>query len=191
VTIHPRAARLRLVRTLVVALAGGAAAVGCVPSGTHGTAFAATSNVPIGPYVGDRAPDFSAMTTDGRRVSLSDYRGEIVVLDFWATWCAPCVMSLRQLIEVHDRYAGRGVHVLAVNGREYDDVDIAAFARAKGWPFPVVVDGEPIFQAYDVSGIPHLVVIGPDGVIAHVHVGGAMMGFHETVAAVERSLRSR
>ena len=110
----------------------------------------------------------------GDRISLEDLRGQVVLLDFWASWCAPCRQSIPILNRVRDRYASRGVSVVGVNVEPHlDRGGLFTAHRAFGAQFPSVQDtpaGE-LQEAYRVRSLPTLVLIGPDGVIRHVSSG--------------------
>lgn len=127
---------------------------------------------PAHPTADMPAPDFTLTTLDGsEEISLSSLKGKVVVLDFWATWCAPCVAGLPTVDEVTKRYADKGVVFYAVDVREKPE-RVSKFMKKKGWDFPVLLDSEGTAgKAFDVGGIPHSVVIDRDGIIRHVHIG--------------------
>lgn len=129
-----------------------------------------------GPKVGAEAPAFAVETLSGEDFDLADTRGQVVVLDFWATWCPPCKRSLPALQQIHEAYADDDtVRVLSVN------TDISS-ARAAGLnnfmargklSFPVLLDApnNAVASRYRVKSIPTLVIIGPSGKVHHVGVG--------------------
>jgi thiol-disulfide isomerase/thioredoxin len=121
--------------------------------------------------VGSLAPDFTATDLHGEAVSLSQSQGSrIVVLDFWASWCGPCLMAMPSLQAVHDEF-GDGVEILAVNVGETPD-RAASFVERKGYTFRVVEDQSgDVAKLYNVQGLPTQVVVGRDGVIEHIRVG--------------------
>jgi thiol-disulfide isomerase/thioredoxin len=117
---------------------------------------------PTAPPRGEPAPAFSAETLEGRAVELSDFEGKVVLLDFWATWCPPCVATLPQLEALHRAHADEGLVVLGVN-QEPDRVDqVRAFLRRHDVTFPSVRDDRDIAWRYGVHSYPTSVLIGPD-----------------------------
>jgi peroxiredoxin len=126
---------------------------------------------PVHPLVGKMAPDFQLKDLDGKDVSLASLRGKIVVLDFWATWCPPCVKSLPIVSEVTASLKDRGVLFYAVNLREKPE-QISTFQKDKELAFPVLLDADgAIATLYQAKGIPQSVLIDKDGKIQAIHVG--------------------
>lgn len=124
--------------------------------------------------VGEEIPDFAASELGGAGVTLSDFRGrEVVVLDFWATWCQPCVLGMPSLQAMHEEFDARNVEILAVNLGE-DPETVRQFMEDWAYTFRVVLDPEESVSAsYGVGGIPQLVVVGLDGRVAHIELGYA------------------
>jgi len=117
------------------------------------------------------APDFTLGLFDGGEISLSDLRGQIVVLNFWASWCTPCKEEAPMLESVWQRYAGQGVAVIGV---DYKDTEPAAraFLDQFGITYPNGPDTRSrIAGAYGVQGVPETFVITQQGEIAKVFVG--------------------
>jgi cytochrome c biogenesis protein CcmG, thiol:disulfide interchange protein DsbE len=122
--------------------------------------------------IGARAPDFASTTLDGTRtVRLSSLRGQVVVLNFWASWCAECLVEHPALSQAWDRYRDQGVVVL---GMDFDDAHGAAtaFASRLGVSYPLLSDpGDRTALAFGVSGPPETFLIGRDGVIEGKTIG--------------------
>lgn len=123
-------------------------------------------------HVGDPAPDFSLQDLSGHAMSLTSYRGKkVVLLDFWATWCPPCRMSMPDLQKLADNFKDHGLEILSVNqGEEADQV--RHFIEHKKYSFHVVLDKDQAVAAkYGVRGIPTLVLIDKNGVVQRISVG--------------------
>jgi len=123
------------------------------------------------PLTGAKAPDFTTSLLDGNAFQLSKLRGKVVVLDFWATWCGPCVEAMPVVTEVAQSMADKGVVVFAVNVGEESD-EIKDFLKKVKVAVPIVLDPESkIAEAYQTEAIPQTILIGKDGRIEVVHVG--------------------
>lgn len=117
-----------------------------------------------GVSVGKLAPDFTLPTLDGGRVSLADYRGRTVFLNFWATWCPPCKEEMPFIEAIH-REKDRDVVVLGVDLGESRET-VRAFARKNGITFPILLDGSTrVMEQYNVRYIPTSLFINPQGII--------------------------
>ncbi len=126
--------------------------------------------------IGGEAPDFRAVALDGSgERTLADYEGQVVLLNIWATWCAPCREEMPSIQALHERYGPRGLKVVAVSIDQPDsEAAIRAFAREFGLTFEIL--HEPtgaIQQAYQTTGVPETFIIGRDGVIQRKQVGHA------------------
>lgn len=119
----------------------------------------------------EAAPDFSLRTLDGRLAALSDYRGQVVLLNTWATWCPPCLAEMSDLEAYYRQHQDDGFVVLAVNDRESAGT-VAAFIEERGFTFPVLLDPEGVvFSAYDVRALPTSFFIDREGVVRGVWMG--------------------
>jgi len=122
------------------------------------------------PTVGTRAPDFSLSTPDGKVVQLSSLRGNVVVVNFFATWCPPCRAETPDLVSQEASFAQRGVKFVGVDVKESGSL-VQEFAAAKGIHYTLVLDKDgKVNEAYDVRAIPTTYVIGRDGKIVYRQV---------------------
>jgi len=134
--------------------------------------------------VGERAPDFRVRTLDGKLLSLNDFRGKFLVLDFWATWCAPCVSELPSLRALHEAYRGDptfAIVSLSLDERR-DALDHLVKDAELAWPQALLGPDSPIAAAYGATAIPATFLIGPDGRIVDRDLRG--VGVKAAVARV-------
>jgi thiol-disulfide isomerase/thioredoxin len=100
------------------------------------------------------APDFTLQSLDGRTVHLTDYRGKAVVLNFWATWCAPCKIEMPWFVELQKQYGQEGLQFVGVAMDDANPREIAQFAEDMGVNYPILVGKESVGDAY--GGIPFM-----------------------------------
>jgi len=134
--------------------------------------FGAMGEEEIHPLVGKPAPEFTLDVLGGGTLSPSQFKGKsILILDFWATWCGPCVKAMPILVGVASGYKEKGVVLYAVNVQEDADT-IKAFLEKQKLAVTVALDKEgKVAGLYGVEGIPQTVIIGKDGTVQVVHVG--------------------
>ena len=132
--------------------------------------------IPTGP-----APDFTLTDTVGKTHTLEDYRGRVVVLDFGATWCPPCVLAMPEVQALHVRFKDKPVTVFGVNC--WETGDMAAFMQQNGYDYTMLVEGDRVAAQYGVSSIPGFFVIGVDGKILLREVG-FLQGMGERAAVI-------
>ena len=135
--------------------------------GCGGDASAETTGV----NQGNLAADFTLETVDGTEVSLSDYRGNVVMMNFWATWCPPCRAEIPDFEAAYQARQGEGFVVLGINVEEPREA-VAPFAEAIGMSYPVLLDRSgQVMKMYRAPGLPISLFIDRDGVIRVRHVG--------------------
>ena len=125
--------------------------------------------------------NFSFKDIDGKKVSLSQFKGKVIILDFWATWCIPCKEEIPGFIELQKKYGGRGLQIVGVS---VDDTMSQAKKYATGikmnYPVLLAEGKDDILKAYDpINGIPVSIIIDRDGRIAKRHEGIAKMDVFE------------
>jgi cytochrome c biogenesis protein CcmG/thiol:disulfide interchange protein DsbE len=140
---------------------------------------------------GKAAPEIALPTADGKSVKLSDQKGKVVLIDFWATWCGPCVKSLPHINHIAENaaYKEKGLQVWAVNVREKAE-QVKAFLAQRKMSLTAPLDAEgKTGTAYLVEGIPTTVLIGKDGKVLNVWVGVEEGTAKEQDAAIEAALK--
>ena len=128
------------------------------------------------PRKGFLAPDFALKQPDGSTVTLSQFRGQAVMVNLWATWCAPCRAEMPIIEEMYQAYRDQGFTVLAVNATRQDEpLAIVPFVNEFGLSFPILLDetGE-VADLYELRSLPTSFFIDRSGVIAEVVIGGPM-----------------
>jgi peroxiredoxin len=147
-------------------------------SGSSPSSDAKTVEMATDPLIGQKAPEFQTQFLNDEDFKLSDHKGKVIVLDFWATWCGPCVRALPELLKATSGFNQNKVALFAVNQGESSKV-ISNFLKKKQLKALSVIMDETrmIGGDYKVKGIPKTVVIDQKGIIRHVHVGfSANMG---------------
>jgi peroxiredoxin len=133
-------------------------------------AFAASSLASSG-MEGQKAPDFALKSSTGENLRLSEYRGDVVMINFWATWCGPCRQEMPLLDELYNRYQRVGFNLLGVN---IDDDSRRAMQMAEelGIDFPVLFDAsKEVSRLYEVEAMPVTVLVDREGTVRYVHHG--------------------
>jgi peroxiredoxin len=138
-----------------------------------------TSNLPAGepaPEAGHPAPDFTLEALDGGDISLSALRGQVVLVNMWATWCPPCRSEMPAIQSTYDRYHERGFTVVAVNQQE-DAATVAAYFQENGLTFPAVLDRTASTAAsYQVRVLPSSFFVDKHGTVRVVYRGPLPQG---------------
>ncbi len=120
---------------------------------------------------GEPAPDFTLNDADGNAVSLGDLKGQVVMINFWASWCGPCRQEMPLLEQIHRKYEPLGFTLLGVNVEE-NSADGQAFLKDRPVSFPVLYDPENgVSQLYDVVAMPSTVLIDRRGNVRYLHHG--------------------
>lgn len=118
-----------------------------------------------------KAPNFELTTPEGKKVKLSDYKGKIVVIDFWATWCPPCRKGIPDLISLKKQYKDQGLEVIGISLDEEKE-KVTPFMKQYGINYPVVYGDMNVVQSYgNISSIPTSFVIDKNGNIVASYVG--------------------
>lgn len=129
------------------------------------------------PREGFLAPDFTLDTLDGSKITLSELRGKIVVINLWATWCPPCRAETPALEKAYEQYKDSGVVILGVNLTNQDSLsDVKAFIQEFKLTYPILLDrdGSVNNTLYQIKGLPSTFFVNREGIIRTVVVGGPM-----------------
>lgn len=120
--------------------------------------------------VGEEAPDFSLQDINGNTVSMSDFKGKVVILDFFASWCPPCKEEIPDFIELQNSYGGQGFSVVGASLTDLNDTK--NFTGKMGINYPVLIDDGKASSLYGpIRSIPTTFVIGKDSKIAKLYIG--------------------
>ncbi len=150
-----------------------------------GVAWSMGSRVPV---VGTAVEDFQLVDLSGKMQSLSQYRGKIVLLNFWATWCKPCTTEMPAMQTIYDKLRDKGFVVLAVNELE-DDAKVREHIKQYGHTFPVLMDRDnKVANQFGVFGLPVSVFIDQEGRVQEYIKGGLLteQKIDETIARIQK-----
>jgi peroxiredoxin len=136
---------------------------------------------------GSPAPDFALQSLDGKTISLADYRGKAVLLNFWATWCEPCKIEMPWFVELQKQYGPEGLQVVGIAMDDASQEDIAKFATNMGVNYPILIGKESVGDAYGgVQFLPATFYIGRDGKVVDKVFG--LKGKGEIEESIKKAL---
>lgn len=124
----------------------------------------------IGPPARAQGPNFTLPGVDGQPVRLADFHGRWVIVNFWATWCTPCLLELPELQAFHDQRHKHAI-VVGVNFEDIAPSEIRAFVERLAITFPVALSGGEPLPGFELKGLPTTFLISPDGQLADTHLG--------------------
>jgi thiol-disulfide isomerase/thioredoxin len=136
----------------------------------------------VTPLMNRPAPDFTLQDLGGKKVSLADYRGKAVLINFWATWCGPCKIETPWLVDLRNQYASKGFEILGVSLDDLDPDDktrfaeekrdIAKFAAQEHMPYPVLIDGASLDKNYGgLDALPTSYFVDRSGKVVAAQLG--------------------
>jgi cytochrome c biogenesis protein CcmG/thiol:disulfide interchange protein DsbE len=134
------------------------------------------------PLLGKPAPPFTLEDLNGKKVSLADFKGKALAINFWATWCAPCKVETPWLIDLRNKYETQGFEVLAISADDIDRKDpskfneekqeIVRFVQKMRMPYPVLIDGDSVADSYgDLDALPTTFFLNRNGVVVAAQMG--------------------
>ena len=126
------------------------------------------------PLIGKQAPDFTLPTLDGEEVSLSQFGGQPVLINFWASWCLPCQEEMPEFVRSYEAHKAEGLMILGLNLTYSDSLpDVESFASEFNITFPVLLDkdGAVAEKLYHIPGLPTSIFVNEDGTIERIQVG--------------------
>src|SRR6266567_5261016 len=120
---------------------------------------------------GDPAPPFKVVSTSGQSIALANYKGYVLVLDFFATWCPPCREAIPHLVELNGKYNKQGLQVLGLSADEDGEKVVREFVAEKRITYPVALASESLMTDYGLRSIPTMFIINKKGVIVEKYMG--------------------
>ena len=145
---------------------------------------------PLGLAHNTAAPDFTLESLDGKNMSLSDFRGKAVLLNFWATWCGPCKIEMPWFVDLQREYGPQGFQIVGVAMDDSSKEDIAKFAKDMGVNYPVLLGKEAVGEEYGgVPALPESFFIGRDGKIVDKIIG--LRGRGEIEDSIKKALETQ
>ena len=132
--------------------------------------FAAGRFVAVNPPEPAPAAAFSLEDTEGKTVSLSDFKGQVLLIDFWATWCAPCLAEIPDLIKLHTRFKDQGFALIGI-AVDDDKESVTAFAKERNVPYPLLLEGDEPIKGYRIPGVPTAYLIDRSGIVVGQYFG--------------------
>ncbi len=126
---------------------------------------------------GQPAPPIEVTTPSGQHVSLANYKGHVLIMDFFATWCVPCRSSIPHLVSLNRKYGAQGLQILGMSVDEEGDSEVQSFIAEKRINYPVAQVSETVQNDYGLRSIPTIYVINKKGVVAE-----KFMGFNDQIA---------
>lgn len=111
------------------------------------------------------APKFTVKTLTGEEVTLESYKGKVVLVDFWATWCKPCIETMPEVQKLHEKYGRKGLAVAGISIDQDGEKKVKPFIEKRKFAYPILLDGgkSPAWQAFRVKGVPALFLIDRQG----------------------------
>ncbi len=120
---------------------------------------------------GELAPPFKLVSTSGQQITLANYRGYVLLIDFFATWCSPCRDSIPHLVKLNQKYGSKGLQILGLSLDENGDKAVREFSIAHKVNYPMALASEDLQLDYSLRSVPTLYLIGKKGVVVEKFMG--------------------
>ena len=147
--------------------------------------LSASGPVDAAHQAGQTVPNFSVVSTAGQKVSQDNYRGQVLILDFFATWCQPCRQSIPHLVEMNRKYGRQGLQILGLSVDEDGERTVKTFTDEFRVIYPVALAGDTTTVAFGVRSVPIMYLVDKKGKIAEVY-----RGFSSEIArSLEQSIK--
>src|SRR5438128_4370996 len=182
--------------TVLLALVFSAGLLGCdTAPESEATGNASVGTTPVlteAPRIGHLAPDFVLTSLDGRETHLSDYRGHVVFLNFWATWCGPCKIEMPAIEKLYREFRPKGLAVVAVSSDSEGAAVTRPYRDSLGLSFTIAHDPEMLVgRLYGVHSLPLTFLVNREGVITHQIFGARDWDDTEARSGIRQLLQSR
>jgi len=159
--------------------------------GSSGKAAAALASAPVGVSVGLRAPDVELPTLTGETVALASLKGKVVLVNFWATWCGPCLMEMPSMQRLYRQYQHDNFEILGVATDFEGASTVKPFVERLRLTFPILLDPQlQVNDLFKVTGIPTSIIIDRDGIITHKFFGSEDWDSDASHHLIEQILRA-
>lgn len=140
--------------------------------------------------LGTVAPDWTLLDPQGKSHSLKDYKGKLVIIDFWGTWCVPCWKTMPVIQSLHERYKDQGVVFFGISIIDKEGNPVG-FMKQRGYTYNLLLNGDEVAELYKAVQLPTLYIIGTDGRIIHAEYGFRDDAKKELTLLIERYLKSQ
>jgi peroxiredoxin len=144
----------------------------------------------VGAAEGSAAPDFTVKDMAGKDIKLSDLKGKVVLVNFWATWCPPCKEEIPSMVKLNQSMAGKQFQMLAISIDEGGKKDVESYLQKSGMALPAYLDTDgAIARNYGTTGVPETFVVDPSGIIRKKIVGAIEWSSPEVISYLDGLIR--
>ena len=142
--------------------------------------------------VGTKAPAWSLPSNHNKEIKLNDLKGKVILLDFWGTWCVPCLKAMPDIQFIYEKFKDQPVEVIGVSVETEKKADPAAYIKKKGYTYTIVLDGHKITKDYKVVQYPSIYIIDKTGTIIHAEHSGNREEFKEDlIKRIETAIKEK